>query len=168
MNKEIAIVVALDEKNAIGKNGNLLCHLPNDLKHFKRITENYTVVMGRKTFESLPKGALPNRKNIVLTSGKAEDFPGCRICRTPEEIRMATIDDEKIFIIGGAHLYRTALPFVNRLYITRIHHTFDDADTFFPDIDWTKWKQLDAEKHASDEKHAYDYTFETYELNPAG
>jgi dihydrofolate reductase len=167
-NREIAIVVALDEKNAIGKNGNLLCHLPNDLKHFKRITENYTVVMGRKTFESLPKGALPNRKNIVLTSGKAEDFPGCRICRTPEEIRMATTDDEKIFIIGGAHLYRTALPCVNRLYITRIHHTFGDADTFFPDIDWTNWKQLDAEKHPSDEKHAYDYTFETYELNPAG
>jgi dihydrofolate reductase len=168
MNREIAIVVALDEKNAIGKNGNLLCHLPNDLKHFKRITENYTVVMGRKTFESLPKGALPNRKNIVLTSGKAEDFPGCTVCRTPEEIRTATTDDEKIFIIGGAQLYRTALPCVNRLYITRIHHTFGDADTFFPDIDWTNWKQLDAEKHPSDEKHAYDYTFETYELNPAG
>jgi len=136
-------VVALDEKNAIGKNGNLLCHLPNDLKHFKRITENYTVVMGRKTFESLPKGALPNRKNIVLTSGKAEDFPGCMVCRTPEEIRMATTDDKKIFIIGGAHLYRTALPCVNRLYITRIHHTFGDADTFFPDIDWTNWKLIE-------------------------
>ena len=167
-NKEIAIIVALDEKNAIGKNGDLLCHLPNDLKHFKRITENYTVVMGRKTFESLPKGALPNRKNIVLTSEKEEDFPGCIVCRTLEEIKQATADDEKIFIIGGAQLYRTALPFVNRLYITRIHHTFDDADTFFPDIDWTKWKLIDEEKHPSDERHAYDYTFETYELNPAG
>jgi dihydrofolate reductase len=161
-NKEIAIIVALDEKNAIGKNGNLLCHLPNDLKHFKRITENYTVVMGRKTFESLPKGALPNRKNIVLTSGKAEDFPGCRICRTPEEIRTATTDDEKIFIIGGAQLYRTALPCVNRLYITRIHHTFGDADTFFPDINFSEWELTEKETHAADEKHRYDYTFLTY------
>lgn len=158
----IAIVVVIDENNGIGKDGGLLCHLPNDLKHFKQITTGNTIIMGRKTYESLPKGALPNRINIVVTSGDAEEFPGCIVVRSVEEALSVSENHEKVFIIGGGELYRSTFHLADKLYLTRIHNTFEDADTFFPDIDFEDWELTDEERHKADEKHKYDYSFSTY------
>ena len=157
----IALIAALDEQNAIGHNGDLLCYLPNDLKHFKQITSGHTVIMGRKTYESLPMGALPNRTNIVITSASADNFPGCLVVRSIEEALSHCKDDEQAFIIGGGMLYRSSLYLAETLYLTRIHHVFHDADTFFPDIDTDEWKISDKESHTADESHPCDYTFLT-------
>lgn len=159
---EIAIVVALDENNGIGREGDLLCHLPNDLKHFKQVTSGHTVIMGRRTYESLPKGALPNRINVVITSDAADNYPGCIVVRSVEEALIHCQKDEKIFIIGGGQLYRATLGLADRLYLTRIHHTFSDADTFFPEIDFDEWTLTEKEMHEADDKHRYPYTFLTY------
>ncbi len=155
----IAIVVAIDENNGIGKNGELLCHLPNDLKHFKKITTGHAIIMGRKTYESLPKGALPDRMNIVVTSADAEKFSGCIVVRSIDEALSVSVNQEKVFIIGGGEIYRSSFHLADTLYLTRIHHKFEDADTFFPDIDFDEWLLLDEEKYESDEKHPYGYTF---------
>ena len=157
-----AIIVAVDEKNAIGRNGDLLCHLPNDLKHFKNITSGHTVVMGRRTYESLPKGALPNRTNMVITSDKAENYPNCIVVRSLNEAFEKAPSDKEIFIIGGGQLYRSSLELADKLYLTHIHHIFEDADTFFPEINFHEWKLVEKEEHKADEKHTYNYTFETY------
>lgn len=157
------IIVAIDDNNAIGRAGDLLCHLPNDLKHFKNITSGHTVVMGRRTYESLPKGALPNRVNIVITSDNAEYYPNCVVVRSLDEAFECAPYDKDIFIIGGGQLYRSSLELVNKLYLTRIHHSFEDADTFFPEIDFDEWELLEKEERKADEKHQYDYTFEMYE-----
>lgn len=158
----IAIIVALDEQNAIGRNGGLLCHLPADLKHFKEITTGHCIVMGRKTYESLPKGALPNRTNIVVTSHSAENYPGCIVVRSIDEAMTYCKEEETVFIIGGGQLYRSSLHLADQLYLTRIHHTFGDADTFFPEISPRQWKLIYSEMHKSDEKNLYDYSFLHY------
>ncbi|MCE5205837.1 MAG: dihydrofolate reductase [Porphyromonadaceae bacterium] len=161
-NIEIGIIVALDENNGIGREGNLLCHLPNDLKHFKEVTSGHTVIMGRRTYESLPKGALPNRTNVVVTSNAAENYPGCIVVRSVEEALTRCKESEKIFIMGGGQLYRATFGLADRLYLTRIHHTFSDADTFFPEIDFDEWTLTEKEIHDADNKHRYPYTFLTY------
>jgi dihydrofolate reductase len=158
----IAIVVVIDEKNGIGKNGGLLCHLPNDLKHFKKITTGHTIIMGRKTYESLPNGSLTDRINIVVTSGDVNNFPGCIVVRSIEEALSVSKSHEKVFIIGGGELYRTTFHLADTLYLTRIHNTFNDADTFFPNIDFKDWELIEEERHMADDKHLYPYTFLTY------
>ena len=160
---EIAIIVVVDENNGIGKDGDLLCHLPNDLKHFKKLTTGHTIIMGRKTYESLPKGALPNRINIVITSNNAENYPGCIIARSVDEAILLTEDKEKVFIIGGGKIYNSTLHLANKLYLTRIHHVFEDVDTFFPEIDFNNWDLIDEESHKTDDTHLYDYTFRSYQ-----
>lgn len=159
----VSIIVAVDENNAIGRNGDLLCYLPNDLKHFKTATSGHTVIMGRRTFESLPKGALPNRTNIVITSDEAKNYPNCIVVRSLEEAFSHCGDDVQPFIIGGGKLYHSTIQLAKTLYITRIHHTFDDADTFFPEIDFNEWELVEKEEHKADEKHRYDFTFLKYE-----
>ena len=161
--KEIGIVVIIDENNGIGKDGDLLCHLPNDLKHFKQITTGQSIIMGRKTFESLPKGALPNRINIVITSDNKENYPGCIVARSVDEAILLSEEQEKVYIVGGGKIYNSTLHLANKLYLTRIHHIFDKADTFFPEIDFDNWKLVEEEKHKADEKHLYDYSFQTYQ-----
>ena len=159
---EVAIIVIVDQNNGIGKDGDLLCHLPNDLKHFKKITTGHTIIMGRKTYESLPKGALPNRINIVITSDNADNYPGCIVARSVDEAILLTKDKEKVFIIGGGKIYSSTLHLANKLYLTRIHHKFKDADTFFPEIDFNNWELIEEEKHKADGKHLYDYSFTTF------
>ncbi len=159
--RQLSIIVAIDEKNGIGRNGNLLCHLPNDLKHFKNITSGHTVVMGRRTFQSLPKGALPDRTNIVVTSGDARNYPGCIVVRSLAEALQESPPEKEIFIIGGGQLYRTALPVAHKLYLTRIHHTFTDADTFFPETDPNEWETIEQQEGTADQKHPHNYTFLT-------
>lgn len=156
-----SIIVAIDENNAIGKDNNLLCHLPNDLKHFKVVTEGHPVIMGRKTFDSLPKGALPNRRNIVITRNKDLQFDRCEMVSSIEEAIERCKDEPEIFIIGGGTIYNKAIDFADKLYLTRIHHKFEDADTFFPEIDPTQWQGVEKEDFNADEKHKYDYSFIT-------
>ncbi|NLD24944.1 MAG: dihydrofolate reductase [Bacteroidales bacterium] len=161
-NAEVAIIVIVDENNGIGKDGDLLCHLPNDLKHFKKLTTGHIIIMGRKTYESLPNGALPNRINIVITSDNADNYPGCIVARSVDEAILLTKDKEKVFIIGGVKIYSSTLHLANKLYLTRIHHKFKDADTFFPKIDFNNWELIEEEKHLADEKHLYDYSSTTF------
>jgi dihydrofolate reductase len=156
------IIVAIDENNAIGRAGDLLCHLPNDLKHFKEITSGATVVMGKKTFFSLPRRPLPNRRNIVLTRDTSFQHEGVDIAHSIEELQTILASDEKVFIIGGGKVYKQFMPLAKQLYITHIHHTWDDADTFFPAIDAQSWQLAKEEYHEADERHLYPYTFATY------
>ena len=160
--QHIAIIAALDEQNGIGQGGKLLCHLPDDLKHFKEVTGGHCVIMGRKTFESLPKGALPNRTNIVITSDAETNYPGCVVARSIDEALARCRGEETAFIIGGGELYRSSLHLADKLYLTRIHHSFENVDTFFPNIDPDKWEVVSEQPHKRDERHPYDYTFLIY------
>ncbi|MDR1881868.1 MAG: dihydrofolate reductase [Prevotella sp.] len=158
-----SIIAAVDEKNAIGKDNSLLCHLPNDLKYFKRITEGRPVIMGRKTFESLPKGALPNRRNIVVTRNKELRFDKCEMCSSIDEAIKLCNNEPEIFFIGGGSVYKEAVNMADRLYLTRIYHKFEDANIFFPEIDPRLWMETSRENHTMDEKHKYEYSFIVFE-----
>ncbi|MBQ7632034.1 MAG: dihydrofolate reductase [Paludibacteraceae bacterium] len=165
----LSIIVAIAENYAIGKKGDLLCHLPADLKHFKEITSGKTVLMGERTFFSLPKHPLPNRRNIVLTDVQGKTFEGAEAVYSIEEAMEvihgdASLNGEngEVFVIGGGMVYRQMMPLADKLYITHIHHSWEDADTFFPEIDPKVWKQISAERHSADDKNPYDYTFAEY------
>jgi len=158
----LSLIVAIAENYAIGKKGDLLCHLPNDLKHFKQVTSGCTVLMGERTFFSLPKHPLPNRRNIVLTDVRGKTFEGAEAAYSIEELVSKVGADEEAFVIGGGMVYRQMMPLCDKLYITHIHHSWPDADTFFPEIDSAVWKQISAERHEADENNPYDYTFAEY------
>jgi dihydrofolate reductase len=155
-----SIIVAIANNCAIGKDNKLLCHLPADLTHFKQITTGKTVVMGLNTFRSLPNGALPNRRNIVISFEPTE----CKDCEVVTGIANALElcqNEDEIFIIGGASIYRQTIDIANSLYITWIHHSFE-ADTFFPEIDCNIWKETEREDFRADEKNKFDYSFVKY------
>ena len=158
----IHIIVATDRNMAIGYQNKLLFWLPNDLKRFKELTTGNTIIMGRNTFLSLPKGALPNRRNIVLSTRKDASFPGAETYSSLEEAIKACKEDEKIYIIGGASVYKQALPLADVLCITEIDAEALAADTYFPTIDPTIWKENSRESHPTDEKHEYPYAFVEY------
>ena len=159
----LSIIVAISENYAIGKQGDLLCHLPNDLQHFKQITSGKTVLMGERTFFSLPKHPLPNRRNIVLTDQSGKTFEGAESAYSIEEcLALASKDGDETFVIGGGMVYRQMMPHADKLYITHIHNRWEDADTFFPEILETEWQLVSEEKHQKDEKNPYDYTFAEY------
>lgn len=158
----IAIIVAVDQQNGIGKQNDLLCHLPNDLKRFKELTLNHSVIMGRKTYLSLPKRPLPGRKNIVLTAQKGNLDGECVVVSSLESAFEAVKGEEEVFVMGGASVYEQALPQADKIYLTRIHHSFAEADVFFPAVDLDQWQLVAKEEHRADERHCYDYTFETY------
>lgn len=167
MTNNLSLIVAISENNAIGINGNLLCHLPADMRHFKEITSGHTVIMGRKTFESLPKGALPNRKNIIVTRNKDYRADNTIACHSLAEALSVAGNETERFIIGGAELYSSALDSVDTLYLTRIHATFADADTFFPEIDYNDWEEVTNEYHDADEKNKIPYSFITLKRKKA-
>ena len=158
----ISIIVAIAENYAIGKKGDLLCHMPADLKHFKDITSGKTVMMGERTFFSLPKHPLPNRRNIVLTDVAGKTFEGAEAVYSIDEMVKCIQGEEEAFVIGGGMVYRQMMPLADKLYITHFHHSWEDADTFFPEIKESEWKLLNAERHFADEKNPYNYTFATY------
>ena len=158
----ISIIVAIAENYAIGKKGDLLCHMPADLKHFKEITTGSTVLMGERTFLSLPKHPLPNRRNIVLTDVAGKTFEGAETVYSIDELVAKVSPEEEAFVIGGGMVYRQMMPLADKLYITHIHHSWEDADTFFPEIKAGEWKLLSAERHEADDKNPYDYTFAEY------
>ena len=159
----LSIIVAISENYAIGKAGDLLCHLPNDLKHFKDLTTGATVVMGKNTFFSLPRRPLPNRRNIVLTRDESFQYENTEVAHSIDHLLSILSADEKVFIIGGGEVYKQFMPLVDELQITHIHHTWEDADTFFPEIDLSIWERVNEEHHKQDEKHAFAYTFATYQ-----
>ena len=157
----ISIIAAIDQNNAIGLNNSLLCHLPNDLKYFKRITAGHPVIMGWRTYQSLPIKPLPDRKNIVICDMTNVSTPDCILVSSIEEACKHCDDAEECFVIGGAMVYRQMTPLAQKLYITRIHHAFE-ADVWFPEIKTDEWQLQSAERNEPDEKHLYTYSFEVY------
>lgn len=156
----ISIIAAVARNRAIGHNNKLLYWLPNDLKRFKALTTGHTIIMGRRTFESLPKGALPNRRNVVLSRGDGE-FPECDKYPSLEEALNNCKADEDVFIIGGASVYEQAMKYADRLLLTEIDDTPQEADAFFPD--YSDWTLINKENHQKDEKHLFEYSFADYE-----
>ncbi|KLT65585.1 dihydrofolate reductase [Pedobacter sp. BMA] len=160
----LCIAVATGENFEIGKNNQLLWHMPADLKFFKQTTTGHTVIMGRKTFDSVGR-PLPNRRNIVITRDRQLKIDHVEVVNSLDEALELTADEEKsVFVVGGAEIYRQALPKTDILYLTTIHHTFE-ADTFFPKVDRTEWQTISSETHHADDKNKYDYTFEVLKRN---
>lgn len=158
----LSIICALAENNAIGYNNDLLYHLREDLRRFKALTTGHTVIMGRRTFESLPKGALPNRRNIVLTRNTNLNWPNVEVF--PDlSAALAACADEEVFIIGGASVYREAFPIADRLCLTHIHAIPEHADVFFPSFDESEWRCTFSEDHEADERNEQPFTFADYE-----
>ena len=166
----INIIAAVAKDRAIGFQNKLIYWLPNDLKRFKALTTGHTIIMGRNTFLSLPKGALPNRRNIVLSrtafsSHTGEDgrglFPGCDVYPSLEEALAHCAKDEDVYIIGGASVYTQALSQADRLCLTEVDDTPKEADTFFPEYK-ADWREVAREDHDIDERHAQRYAFVDY------
>ena len=157
IHKNISIIVAIAENFAIGKNNDLLFHLPNDLKRFKEITSGHTIIMGRNTLLSLPKWPLPNRRHIVITDKPDDQFQGCETVFSIEEAVEKVKEEDEAFIIGGGMIYRQFFPLAGKLYLTLVHKPFD-ADVFFPEIDYAQWEELKREDFY-DEKNDFEYSY---------
>ena len=155
----VSIIVAIAENNAIGKDNKLLWNLPRDLKHFKEITTGQTVIMGRKTYDSMGK-PLPNRRNIIVTRQENLLIMGAEVTNTLEHALALCADEEEVFIIGGAQIYEQALKLTDKIYLTVVHESYE-ADTFFPDLDRDVWVELSSELHLPDEKNNVAFTFQT-------
>jgi len=160
MNKQIHAIVAVDENWAIGRQGDLLCHLPADMRHFKQVTMGYSIVMGRKTFESFPRRPLPGRQNIVITRNAGWQYPCVTVVHSVEEA-IAAAETDTVYIIGGAQVYELALPLVEVLHLTVIHARWASADAFFPALDMSEWQEVSREHHQSDHRNAYEFDFVT-------
>lgn len=157
----ISIIVAVSEDWGIGRNNELLWHLPEDLKRFKKLTLGKTVIMGKRTWESLPKRPLPGRKNIVLTDVPGEIINSAVTAYSIEDAVSRCSKDEEIFIIGGGSIYRQFMPVSDRLYITHVHERVD-ADTYFPEIDPSQWKLIEKEEHKKPGEKPAAYTYAVY------
>lgn len=159
----LSLIAAVSDDNVIGKDGTLPWRLPDDLRHFHDLTMGHPVIMGRKTYESIPEKhqPLPGRTNIILTRHGLE-IPGCIVVRSMEEAIEQARSSMEVFVIGGAKVYRQALPFAQRLYLTRVYAQVT-GDAFFPDVRWDEWREVSREEHAADVRHVYAFTFLTYE-----
>ncbi len=154
----ISIIVAIAENRAIGKDNRLLWHLSDDLKRFKKLTTGHTLIMGRNTFLSLPNGALPNRRHIVITDQTNEKFDGCEMARSIEEAIELAGNEEECFVIGGGMVYAQFLPLAGKLYLTQVHESFE-ADTFFPEIDFSQWQALVSEEVKVGDRNQFPHTY---------
>ncbi len=158
----ITIIVAAGQNNEIGKDNQLIWHLSDDLKRFKQLTSSHYIIMGRKTFESFPK-PLPNRTHVVISRQKNYSVPnGVIVVNSIEEAIEKAKNDSQPYIIGGGEIYKQSLKYASKIELTRVHHTFD-ADTFFPEIDLSIWKETHNEFHKKDKNHNYEFSFITYE-----
>lgn len=156
----IIMIAAVAENLALGKNNDLVWHLPDDFKRFKQLTTNHYIIMGRKTFESFPK-PLPNRTHVIITRQQDYTAEGCLVAANLADALAMIPKDENVFVIGGGEIYALALPFTDVIELTKVHARFE-ADTFFPEIDSKQWNLVSDEYHPKDEKHLYDFTYETY------
>ena len=155
----ISIIVAVARNNAIGRNGDLLFHIREDLRHFKAVTMGHPVIMGRKTFESLPGGPLPGRENLVITRREDYSRPGVNVFHSLSDALASLPDDAEPFVIGGGQIYAEALPIADRLYLTEIDANVPDADTFFPEIDSSEWAIESCSEPQTDPKTQNTYRF---------
>ena len=158
----LSVIVAIAENLTIGKENDLLWHIPGDLKRFKQITGGHTVIMGKRTWYSLPKRPLPNRRSLVITDIPDELIDGCIMAYSIQDAVAKCNPAEESFVIGGASIYRQFLPLAKRLYLTRVHKSFE-GDVFFPEINYTEWKLISKEDFPFDEKLGFAYSYETYE-----
>ena len=158
----ITLIAAAADNNAIGKDNDLLWHLPNDFKRFKALTTGHMIIMGRKTFESFPK-PLPKRTHIIITRDKTYTvpYPDCFIVHSLEEALQMVAKEALAFVIGGGEIYTQSLPFSDTIELTRVHANYS-ADTYFPEIPEEEWKLVSEEHHEKDDKHAVDFTYQTY------
>ena len=157
----LTIIAAASENNALGKDNQLVWHLPDDFKRFKSLTSGHYIVMGRKTFESFPK-PLPNRTHVIITRQNDYEVPeGCLVASSLEHAIDLCPKNEEVFIIGGGEIYKQSIEIADKIDLTRVHTTIE-ADTFFPEIDTNHWKLVFEEFHTKDDKHEYDFTFLTY------
>jgi len=157
------MIAAAAENNALGKDNDLLWHLPDDFKRFKKLTSGHKIIMGRKTYESFPK-PLPNRTHIIITrdNNYTVDFEECMIVHSLEDA-IDQVEDEIAFIIGGGEIYKQGEKESDKIELTRVHGNFEDADTYFPEIDENVWIMTKQEFHPTDERHQYSFTYLTYE-----
>ena len=159
----ISVLVAMDKNRLIGKDNDLPWRLPADLAYFKKITMGHSIVMGRKTYESIGR-PLPGRENIIVTRNKDYVAPGCKVINTTEEIiQLEAVQEHKeLFVIGGAEIFTEVLPFANKLYITMIDEIFD-GDTYFPEVEKAEWTLISEEQGIKDDKNPYLYYFQVFE-----
>lgn len=161
----IILIAAAAENNALGKDNDLIWHLPDDFKRFKALTTGHHIIMGRKTFESFPK-PLPNRTHVIITRQKNYHPEGCLVADSLETAVSLCPKNENVFVIGGGEIYQQSISIADKIELTRVHANFD-ADTFFPEIDSDQWQLASSTYHPKDEKHQYDFTFQTF-LNTRG
>jgi dihydrofolate reductase len=155
----LSIIVAVSENNVIGKDNDLIWKLPRDMKHFKETTTGHCIIMGRKTFESNGR-PLPNRTNIIITRDKDFKAEGCVVVHSLEDAIKEAKDDSEAFIIGGGVIYELTMPIVDRIYLTKIHHSFE-GDTFFPELNMNEWNIIEERFFEPDEKNEYPFTILT-------
>ncbi|MEY8752035.1 dihydrofolate reductase [Alkalicoccobacillus gibsonii] len=158
----ISYIFAMDEERAIGKNNDLPWHLPADFQFFKDTTKHHTIVMGRKTFDSLDKKPLPHRRNIIVTRNKDYLADGCEVVHTIDEAKALFHPDEETFVIGGTELFKLFMDDADRMYITRIEGVFN-GDTFFPEVPEEEWKLVSSREGVVDEKNKHKHQYEVYE-----
>jgi dihydrofolate reductase len=157
----LTLIAATSTNNALGKDNQLVWHLPDDFKRFKALTSGHYIIMGRKTFESFPK-PLPNRTHVIITRNKNYQAPdGCIVVTSLEKAIEVCPTNEEVFIIGGGEIYKQSVDIAHKIELTKVH-TVVDADTFFPEIDTQKYDLVFEEHHPKDDKHAFDFTFLTY------
>ena len=157
---KISLIVAMDKNRVIGKDNDLPWKLPKEFEYVKKTTMGHTLIMGRKNFESIGR-VLPGRKNVILTRDKDFSFEGCVTVHSIEEVFEECKNDEEIFIFGGEQIYQMFLPYVQKMYITKIDYAFE-GDTFFPEVDYEKWNKVSKVKGTTDEKNPYLYNFYVY------
>jgi len=159
----VSLIVAYANAWVIGKDNQLLWHLPADLKHFKQLTTGHPVIMGRKTFESIGK-PLPNRVNVVVSRQQNLNIEGVTVVHSLEEALKTVESCDECFVIGGGELYRQSLHLTDKLYLTQVHANFD-GDTYFPEINFAEWKLIEKNDFQEDEKNKYSYSFVNYLKN---
>lgn len=160
--KKISIIVAIAQNNAIGKDNQLLWHIPEDLKRFKALTTGHTIVMGKRTFESLPVRPLPNRRSVVITDIPGEQIQGCEMAYSIDEAISKMEEGRENFIIGGGMVYKQFMPLAEKLYLTIVHKDFE-ADTFYAEIDYAQWKEIAREDVSANDSLGFDYSYITYD-----
>ena len=160
----ITLIAATAENNALGKNNEMIWHLPDDFKRFKKLTSGHFIIMGRKTYESLD-GPLPNRTHIIITRqenyAEKVDANCCIVVDNIEDAIAKSASKDETFVIGGGEIYKLALPLADKIELTRVHGTFE-ADAYFPEIDENKWNLVNENYHPKDEKHNFDFTYQTF------
>jgi dihydrofolate reductase len=157
----LTLIAAAAENNALGKDNQMIWHLPDDFKRFKQLTTGHYIIMGRKTFESFPK-PLPNRTHVIITRQSAYKVEGCIVVNSLDAAIAACPQDEEVFVIGGGEIYKQSIDRADKIELTKVYGTSPEADAFFPEIDPDKWELKEKVFHPKDERHVYDISFQTY------